>query len=82
MLAINFINLNNRLMVQLNNHKIETIDLHSLRIDNLERCFIKSKNFGEIMLADAPRFRLLDNLDENASNFVYEGKMFPISFTK
>ena len=82
MLAMNFVNKNSELMIQLNNQKIESIDLHSFRIDHKERCFVRSKNFGEVLLADAPRFWLLDNLDENGSNFVYEGKMFLIKFTK
>ena len=82
MLAMNFIKKNNGLMIQLNNQKIESIDLHSFRIDHKERCFVRSKNFGEVLLSDASRFWLLDNLDEHGLNFVYEGKIFSIKFTK
>ena len=81
MLALNLIKKNDELVMLLNNNKFDTMDLHRCRIDHKERCFVKSKNFGEIMLADSPRFLLLNNLEDNSTNFVFEGEKFSISFS-
>ena len=82
MLAKNFFYEQNRLMIKLNNEKTDKIELNSFRIDEKERCFVKSYNFGEILLDDPPRFWLLDNLDKNGSNLIFNGESFSISFSK
>ena len=62
----------------LNNHKKDLFDLQSLRIDDRERCFVRSQNHGEVLLADAPRFWLLDNLNESGSHLVVDEHLFPL----
>jgi len=78
MLALNFFYEKNNLMVKLNNDKSDKIDLKSFRIDKKERCFVRSRNFGEVMLADAPRFWFLDNLYENESKIIFANREFNI----
>ena len=56
------------------------IHLDSFRMDKKERCFVQSKNFGEVLLADSPRFWLLDNLDDSGKNFVVKEGSFPLNF--
>ena len=68
--------------VQLNNQKTELLELHSFRMDIKERCFILTKNYGEVMLADAPRFWLLNHLDESGSNFEFGERHFPLVFSE
>ena len=80
MLGLNFFYENNNLMIKLNNHQSDKIDLKSFRIDKKERCFVKSRVFGEVMLADAPRFWLLDNLDETKSKIIFDNREFNILF--
>ena len=66
--------------VQLNNQKTDSLDLNSFRIDKKERCFVISQNYGEVMLADTPRFWLLNHLNESGSNFVFGEKHFPLAY--
>ena len=66
----------------LNNHKTDSLDLQSFRIDTLERCFVRTQNHGEVLLADAPRFWLLDHLNESGSHLVVDEHLFPLFFSK
>jgi hypothetical protein len=68
-------------ILQLNNHKTDSLDLHNFRIDQKERCFVLSQNYGEVLLADAPRFWLLNHLDESGSYFVFGERHFPLTFS-
>ncbi|MBC8260082.1 MAG: hypothetical protein H8E38_13790 [SAR324 cluster bacterium] len=67
--------------VQLNNNNSDSIDPQSFRIDSRERCFVCSLNFGEILLADSPRFWLLNNLDETGAQIVVGKHRFPLCFS-
>lgn len=67
--------------LQLNNQQTDSLDLQSFRIDKKERCFVHSQNYGEVMLADAPRFWLLNHLDDSGSYFVFGEKHFPLTFS-
>ena len=67
--------------LQLNNQQTDSLDLQSFRIDKKERCFVYSQNYGEVMLADAPRFWLLNHLDDSGSYFVFGEKHFPLTFS-
>ena len=69
------------LKMQLNNHKTDTIDLHSFRIDTKERCFAFSLNHGEVLLADTPRFWLLNQLDETGTQLVLNKQLFPLNIS-
>ena len=69
------------LKMQLNNHKTDTIDLHSFRIDAEERCFAFSLNHGEIQLADTPRFWLLNQLDETGTQLILNKQLFPLNIS-
>ena len=69
------------LKMQLNNHKTDTIDLHSFRIDAEERCFAFSLNHGEVQLADTPRFWLLNQLDETGTQLVLNKQLFPLNIS-
>jgi len=67
--------------LQLNNQQTDSLDLDSFRIDKNERCFVLSQTYGEVMLADAPRFWLLNHLDESGSYFVFGDRHFPLTFS-
>ena len=69
------------LKMQLNNLKTDTIDLHSFRIDTKERCFAFSLNHGEVLLADTPRFWLLNQLDETGAQLVLNKQLFPLNIS-
>ena len=81
MLALSIDFVSERFELQLNNNKSDLIFLNSFRIDKKERCFVQSKNFGEVLLADSPRFWLLDHLDDTGKNIVVDGKRFSINFS-
>jgi len=68
--------------LQLNNQQTDSLDLDSFRIDKNERCFVLSHTYGEVMLADAPRFWLLNHLDESGSYFVFGDRHFPLTFSE
>jgi len=67
--------------VHLNNNKIDLIYLDSFRMDKKERCFVKSKNFGEVLLSDSPRFWLLDHLDISGTHIILREDRLPIKFS-
>ena len=69
------------LKMQLNNHKTDSIDLHSFRIDTKERCFAFSLKHGEVLLADTPRFWLLNQLDETGTKLVLNKQLFPLNIS-
>ncbi|MAW05640.1 MAG: hypothetical protein CL918_03750 [Deltaproteobacteria bacterium] len=68
------------MFISINNHKTDSLDPHSFRIDKKERCFVISQNYGEVMLADTPRFWLLNHLNESGSYFVFGKKHFPLAY--
>ena len=69
------------LKMQLNNHKTDTIDLHSFRIDTKERCFAFSLKHGEVLLADTPRYWLLNKLDETGTKLVLNKQLFHLNIS-
>ena len=68
--------------MQFNNQKTDSLELHSFRMDKKERCFVRTQNYGEVLLADAPRFWLLNHLDESGSYFVFGERHFPLTFSE
>ena len=68
--------------LQFNNQKDDSLELHSIRMDKKERCFVRTHNYGEVLLADAPRFWLLNHLDESGSYFVFGERHFPLTFSE
>jgi len=80
-LGLSVENIPGGLKMQLNNHKTDTIDLHSFRIDAEERCFAFSLNHGEVLLADTPRFWLLNQLDETGTQLVLNKQLFPLNIS-
>ena len=68
--------------LQLNNQITGSLERHNFRMDKNERCFVRTQNYGEVMLADAPRFWLLNHLDESGSYFVFGGRHFPLTFSE
>ena len=68
-------------MLQLNNDKSDLSYLNSFRIDEKERCFVESNNFGEVLLSDSPRFWLLDHLDNSGTQLIFNEGRVPIKFT-
>ncbi|MBG55768.1 MAG: hypothetical protein CL935_01390 [Deltaproteobacteria bacterium] len=67
--------------LQLNNNKSDMIYQKSFRMDNKERFFVQSENFGEVLLADAPRFWVLDHLDDTGKHIVLKENQFTITFS-
>ena len=47
-------------------------------MDDQERCFLKSHNHGIVMLADAPRYEILKNLEDSGQDLVINGQSIPI----
>ena len=68
-------------MLQLNNNKSDLIYLNSFRMDKKERCFVESKNFGEVLLSDSTRFWLLDHLDNSGRQLIFKEYRVPIKFS-
>ena len=67
--------------LQLNNNKSDLIYQKSFRMDNKERFFVQSENFGEVLLADAPRFWVLDHIDDTGKHIVLKDNQFTIKFS-
>ena len=81
MLALAIDSVSEGIMLQLNNNKSDLIDLNSFRIDINERCFVQTENFGEVLLADSPRFWLLDHLDDSGTHLIVKEDRFPLKFS-
>ena len=81
MLALAIDSVSEGFMLQLNNNKSDLIYLNSFRMDKKERCFVQSENFGEVLLADSPRFWLLDHLDDSGTYLVVKEDRFPLKFS-
>ena len=81
MLALAIDSVKEGIMLQLNNKKSDLIFLNSFRIDKSERCFVQTENFGEVLLADSPRFWLLDHLDDSGTHLIIKEDRFPLIFS-
>jgi len=81
MLALSIDSVSEGIMLQLNNNKSDLIDLNSFRMDKNERCFVQTENFGEVLLADSPRFWLLDHLDDSGTHLIVKEDRFPLKFS-
>ena len=82
MLALALDLVQEKFKLQLNNLIIDSNELYGFRMDEKERCFIRTKNYGEVLLADAPRFWLLNHLDESGSYFIFGERHFPLIFSE
>ena len=81
MLALAIDSVSEGIMLQLNNNKSDLIYLNSFRMDKIERCFVQTENFGEVLLADSPRFWLLDHLDDSGTHLIVKEDRFPLKFS-
>ena len=81
MLALAIDSVTEGIMLQLNNNKSDLIYLNSFRMDKNERCFVQTENFGEVLLADSPRFWLLDHLDDSGTHLIVKENRLPLRFT-
>ena len=81
MLALAINSVSEGIMLQLNNNKLDLIYLNSFRMDKNERCFVQTKNFGEVLLADSPRFWLLDHLDDSGTHLIVKERRVPLKFS-
>ena len=81
MLALAIDSVSEGIILQLNNNKSDLIYLNSFRMDKKERCFVQSENFGDVLLADSPRFWLLDHLDDSGTYLVINEVRFPLKFS-
>ena len=82
MLALALEIVQEKFKLQLNNQIIDSLELHSFRMDKKERCFVRTQNYGEVLLADAPRFWMLNHLDESGSYFVFGERYLPLTFSE
>ena len=62
----------------LNNGKEDQTVEAIFLMDARERCFLKSRNHGIVMLADAPRYEILKHLEESGAELVINGHPFPL----
>ena len=81
MLALAIDSVTEGIMLQLNNNKSDLIYLNSFRMDKNERCFVQTENFGEALLADSPRFWLLDHLDDSGTHLIVKEDRFPLKLS-
>ena len=81
MLALAIDSVSEGFMLQLNNNKSDLIYLNSFRMDKNERCFVQTENFGEVLLADTPRFWLLDHLDDSGTHLIVKEDRLPLIFS-
>jgi len=81
MLALAIDSVSEGIILQLNNNKSDLIYLNSFRMDKNERCFVQTKNFGEVLLADSPRFWLLDHLDDSGTHLIVKEDRFPLKLS-
>ena len=81
MLALAIYSVSEGIMLQLNNNKSDLIYLNSFRMDKNERCFVQTENFGEVLLADAPRFWLLDHLDDSGTHLIVKENRFNLKLS-
>ena len=81
MLALAIDSVPEGILLQLNNNKSDLIFLNSFRMDKNERCFVQTENFGEVLLADSPRFWLLDHLDDSGTHLIVKENRLPLRFT-
>ena len=81
MLALAIDSVPEGILLQLNNNNSDLIYLNSFRMDKNERCFVQTKNFGEVLLADSPRFWLLDQLDDSGTHLIVKEDRFPLIFS-
>ena len=81
MLALAIESVSEGIMLQLNNNKSDLIYLNSFRMDKNERCFVQTENFGEALLADSPRFWLLNHLDDSGTHLIVNEDRFPLKFS-
>ena len=81
MLALAIESVSEGIMLQLNNNKSDLIYLNSFRMDKNERCFVQTENFGEALLADSPRFWLLNHLDDSGTHLIVNKGRFPLKFS-
>ena len=81
MLALAIDSVSEGIMLQLNNNKSDLIYLNSFRMDKNERCFVQTENFGEALLADSPRFWLLNHLDDSGTHLIVNEDRFPLKFS-
>jgi len=81
MLALSIDTVSEGIILQLNNNKSDLIYLNSFRMDKKERCFVQTENFGEVLLADSPRFWLLDHLDDSGKHLIFKEGRIPLKFS-
>ena len=81
MLALAIDSVSEGIILQLNNNKSDLIYLNSFRMDKNEKCFVQTENFGEVLLADSPRFWLLDHLDDSGTHLIVKENRLPLRFT-
>lgn len=78
MLALSLSYQQGRFRMTLNNGEIDEGAEKMFRIDEKERCFLWSLHHGDVMLADAPRFWLLSQLDSGGTRVHLENESFKI----
>jgi len=81
MLALAIDSVSEGIILQLNNNKSDLIYPNSFRMDKNERCFVQTENFGEVLLADSPRFWLLDHLDDSGTHLIVKERRVPLKFS-
>ena len=81
MLALAIDSVPEGILLQLNNNNSDLIYLNSFRMDKNERCFVQTENFGEALLADSPRFWLLNHLDDSGTHLIVKEDRFPLKFS-
>ncbi|MBF0349988.1 MAG: hypothetical protein HQM11_03100 [SAR324 cluster bacterium] len=67
-------------LIALNNGRQDTMLRDGVWLDADESCLVQTTSHGEILLADMPRFLLLDRLNEEGTHLVIDSVMIPVLF--
>ena len=78
MLALSLSYRQGRFRMTLNNGEFDEAVERMLRIDEKERCFLRSLHHGEVLLSDTPRFWLLSHLDSGETSVQLENECFRV----
>ena len=81
MLALTIYPFSQGFKLELNNNKSDLMNQNIFRMDKKERIFVQTENFGEVLLADSPRFWVLDHLDNSGKHIFLKENKFTIKFS-
>ncbi len=68
----------NRLQVLLNNGQSDWISKTHFKIDAQEQCFCETRKHGNVLLADQPRFMILQQIQEDGQTLQFGNRIYQL----